>query len=792
MKDTEQLINQLKRENAELKKQISLLANSEQLTEINFQLSSVINGADVGTWQWNTISNTVVYNERWANILGYTLDELKPLSHETWKSKVHPDDLGVTNLAIKDHREGRKEFYEVEYRMKHKDGHWIWILDRGKIYRYTPEGKPELIAGTHTDITNRKNTELALQESEARLKGFMDYVPALILIKDNDLRPIYCNDQFKKMFPFDQWFGKTPHELFETDVANMMVAKDREVFETGSTAYQEEWTDKFGKQHIYFTQKFRIDLTNGKPLLGAIITDITDRVHTEEALHESEEIFAQFMEHSPVFVFFKDENIRAIRLSSNFEQMLGRPIDEILGKDMTELFPQSLAESMIAVDKNILFEGKAITIEEELNDRHYSTIKFPISVKGKPRYLAGFTIDTTERYHASIEREKMQLQLAQLQKMESIGRLAGGVAHDFNNMLQAIIGHTELAMENLETDNPLFNDIQEIQNAAVRSADLTRQLLAFARKQNVIPKLLDLNETVSSMLKMLQRLIGENIELSWKPGHRIGNIFIDPSQLDQILANLTVNARDAITGTGSIAIETEPVLVTEEFSVLHQMIKPGNYAVLSISDTGCGIRNEDIEHIFEPFFTTKALGQGTGLGLATVYGIVNQNHGFIDLISKAGGGSTFKIYLPIIAREVGSEQSVIDKSLQIGKGETILIVEDESAILLMVQSQLQQLGYNVLTATCPSEAISITTENPSTIQLLITDVIMPEMNGIELADTLMKLNPDIKYLLISGYTADILEKNQTFNYELNFLPKPFSLKTLSNKVRKILDLTDKS
>ena len=384
-------------------------------------------------------------------------------------------------------------------------------------------------------------------------------------------------------------------------------------------------------------------------------------------------------------------------------------------------------------------------------------------------------------------REKLQAQLLQSQKMESVGRLAGGVAHDFNNMLGVILGHAEMALEQVDRTQLLYSDLQAIQQAANRSKELTRQLLAFARKQTVSPKVLNVNDTIEGMLKMLQRLIGEDIRLNWLPGKDLWSVNIDPSQIDQILANLCVNARDAITGVGKVTIETGNVCIDEVYCADRVGCTPGDYFLLAVSDNGCGMDKDTLGNLFEPFFTTKELGKGTGLGLATVYGIVKQNNGFIDVYSEPAQGTTFKLYLP---RHMGKAERTSTESLQgsfiLGQ-ETVLLVEDEPEILSMAKRMLEKQGYHVLAAGMPGEAIQMAKGHNGEIHLLMTDVVMPEMNGRELAKKVLLLYPNIKRLFMSGYTADVIANQGILDEDVHFIQKPFSVKDLAAKVREALD-----
>ncbi|WP_458775090.1 PAS domain-containing protein [Desulforhopalus sp. 52FAK] len=405
---------------------------------------------------------------------------------------------------------------------------------------------------------------------------------------------------------------------------------------------------------------------------------------------------------------------------------------------------------------------------------------------GKPLRMCGTLRDITKRKQAEQDREKLQNQLIQAQKMESVGRLAGGVAHDYNNISSIIIGYSELALEKVEYDDPLHEDLIEILTAANRSTDITRQLLAFSRQQTIAPKTLDLNDTIGSMLKMLRRLIGEDIDLGWLPGDDVWPIKIDPSQVDQIMVNLCVNARDAIADVGKLTVETKNIKFDKDYCAEHQGFLPGEYVLLAVSDNGCGIAPEILEKIFEPFFTTKGLGKGTGLGLATVYGIVKQNNGFINVYSEQGNGTTIKIYFP---QHSGQADVVIHEEVSeipLSCGETILLVEDEGSILTLGKRILGDLGYTVLAATSPNEAINLAEEHSHEIKLLITDVIMPEMNGRELSEQLQMFYPNLKVLFMSGYTANVIAHLGVLNDGVCFLPKPFSKMEMAVKVREVL------
>ncbi len=387
------------------------------------------------------------------------------------------------------------------------------------------------------------------------------------------------------------------------------------------------------------------------------------------------------------------------------------------------------------------------------------------------------------------ERLRIEAELVQSQKMDAIGRLAGGVAHDFNNLLTIITSYSELALDSIPATSPAQSRVQEILSAAHRAAELTRQLLAFGRKQPQALRVADVNPVVGSIVKTLHRLIGEDIELVFQPGADLGRVRLDPTQIEQILMNLAANSRDAMPQGGRCTIQTSNVQLDQEYVDRKRAIIPtGRYAVITVTDTGSGIPPEHLPHIFEPFYTTKPSGKGTGLGLATVYGIVKQNHGFVWVYSEPGLGTTFKIYLPCVPdRPATPAAAEIVENEKFSGTETLLLVEDESSLRRAAVEFLSLRGYTVLEAQNGLEALSITRTHSSPIHLTVTDVVMPQMSGGELARELEKLHPDTKLLFLSGYPGETVVDHKVFEAESNFLQKPFTLNQLAKKVRTVLD-----
>ena len=525
--------------------------------------------------------------------------------------------------------------------------------------------------------------------------------------------------------------------------------------------------------------------------VGALAGSFISRSLLFADLTTSEARFRELAEQLPEVVFELDANHRLTFANRRAFELFGySPEDLADGLDpLNMVVPEDRPRAREMLARHVR--------EEALGAQEYTGLRkdgstFPLLLHNRGIFREGVhvgsrgvIIDITEGKAAEAERERLQAQLTQAQKMESVGRLAGGVAHDFNNMLQAILGNAMLALQDLPPDSPWHENLSEIRSCAQRSADLTRQLLAFARKQTIAPKVLDLNATVEGMLKMLRRLIGEEIELAWKPGRALWPVRVDPSQVDQILANLCVNARDAIAGVGTVTIETDNVVFAEEYCALHAGFVPGEYVLLAASDNGCGMDAETLSHLFEPFYTTKETGKGTGLGLASVYGAVKQKSGFVHVCSEPGRGTTFKIYLPRHAVNA-AETDEREPQGEVRGSETILLVEDEPAILNLTRLVLERLGYTVLAARTPSEAIRLARECPGRIGLLITDVVMPEMNGRDLAKDLLSIRPNIQRLFMSGYTADVIAHQGVLDPGVHFIQKPFSPRALGAKVREVL------
>ncbi len=660
-----------------------------------------------------------------------------------------------------------------------------------------------IFSGVILDVTKQRETGEELRKSRNMLAHIMDCIPQAILWKDKNSVALGCNKKLAELTGFGDPAlipGKTDDELTvrlrsDADYSG----EDKEVMLTKKTMHiTRSMTGNGGMKRWLDITKVPLEAENGEAYgVLVVIEDISDRKNAEEELRRNRNMLAHVMDSVPQAIVWKDKNSVFLGCNKKFAEMtgIGDP-QKIPGLKDADLPWDRHADVYVADDRDVMKTKTARRhIVEPIHtgngQRWLDTSKIPLTdAAGEVYGVLAVLEDITDLKKAEEETLRLQEQLAQAQKMESVGRLAGGVAHDFNNMLHAILGHADMALAELSPDSPAYSDLVEIQTSAKRSADLTRQLLGFARKQTAIPVLMNLNDTIPGMLKMLKRLIGENITLKWSPGAQLMSVKIDPVQIDQILANLVVNARDAIDGinSGVISIETANTELDSAYPAMPGDILPGSYVMISVSDNGRGMDQSVQEHIFEPFFTTKAMGKGTGLGLATVFGIIRQNKGFINVYSEMDKGTSFKIYLPAVEEKALEPENLIEPEEDLSGSETILLVEDEPQVLKLAVQVLSRNGYRVISADRPVDAIAkMAAMNGTNVDLLVSDMIMPGMSGIELRKAVLQYKPEIKTIFMSGYTSDNVLNSNLRDSEASFLQKPFAMSSFLKKVRAVLD-----
>jgi PAS domain S-box-containing protein len=608
-------------------------------------------------------------------------------------------------------------------------------------------------------------------------------------------------------------FGIAPEDALGRNLIDLIVAPDqandvlvsiREATQAGQASFECDCRHANGSP-VYVDVSLKVPQeSEGRPYLVLCLRDVTQaRYHrqaadlearlteqrrAEEALRHSLAMMRSVIEGTTDLVFVKDLEGRYLMVNSADAALIGRPADEIIGHTDQDLFPGKAAEAIRRAELEVIAEEKTRTYEESLSvkgktRRFLSSKGIYRDPRGKVAGIFGISRDVTEA-------KQLEMQLRQAQKMEAVGRLAGGIAHDFNNVLSAILSYADLLAEDLSPKDPRRVDAQEISRAAHRAAGLTRQLLAFSRSQMLALKVLDLNEIVAGTDKMLRRIIGEDITLETRLAPELGHVRADPGQVEQVIMNLAVNARDAMPGGGRLTIETGNAVFDEQYRAVHEMVTPGDYVMLAVSDTGCGMDREEQSRIFEPFYTTKEPGKGTGLGLSTVYGIVKQSGGFIWVYSEPNQGATFKVYLPRVYEALDVVPPSPPASAPARGVETILLVEDEAPLRKVVHQILTRQGYLVLASSGGEEALRLARSHPGAIDLIATDVIMPGLGGRELVERLLALHPEASVLFMSGYTDDAVVHHGILERGTAFLQKPFSAAVLARKVREVLDSSE--
>jgi PAS domain S-box-containing protein len=582
--------------------------------------------------------------------------------------------------------------------------------------------------------------------------------------------------------------GSCLYDLLPEDLARERRANIDKVFRTGSPLRFED--EREGR--AYETFVYPIFDSDGRVKMVSILgVDITEHRQMEESIRRSEERFRELFNYAPVGYHEYDREGRITEVNQTELEMLGYSREEMLGRRVWEFVVEEISEKMV--------RGKAsgiIPVEgsfERKYKRKDGTILHVLitdrALKDSEGRIIGIRTalqDISRLKEVEKEKESLQEQLRQSQKMEAIGRLAGGVAHDFNNLLTVIKGYAQLSLLGLKEDSPLRDALKEIGGAADRASQLTRQLLAFSRRQIFEMKVLNINSIIKDLEKMVRRIIGEDIELVSILADDLGKVKTDPGQIEQVILNLVVNARDAMPEGGRLTIETKNVFLDEEYAKSHVAVTVGPYVMLSVSDTGCGMTPEVKEKIFEPFFTTKEKGKGTGLGLSTVYGIVKQSGGNIWVYSEPGQGSTFKIYLPRVEEEGEFQRVPIEKEIPKGS-ETILVIEDDDSVRRVAVRFLKRQGYVVFEAKRGEEALEIFKNHNGPIHLILVDVIMPGESGPQLIERIKENSWEFKVLYMSGYTDNAIVHHGVLKKGVEFIQKPFTLESLSRKVREVLD-----
>ena len=639
------------------------------------------------------------------------------------------------------------------------------------------------------DITKRKRAEEALRESELRYRRLFESAKDGILILEIGKGKIVdCNPYITELLGYSkqELLGKELHEIgFLQDQTDSMEAFQK-LQQAGYVTYDDlPLVSRSGKQiDVEFVSN--VYDVGDQQVVQCNIRNITDRKLAKEALQRSEASYRSLILGASYGIFRCDVEGKFQPVNPALVSMQGYASEnELLARNLLHDIIAD-AEEGVRLLQQYRQKGRVDGVESRWKRQDGSALFVRLSgrtVLGEGGALEGFEVIAEDVR----ERRRLEEQLRQAQKMEAVGRLAGGIAHDFNNLLTVVTGYNDLLLANVKAEDGVRGYLEEIKRAAERATDLTRQLLAFSRKQVLAPQVLDLNAVVAGMDKMLRHVIGEDIDLATVLEPRLGRVKADPGQVEQVLMNLAVNARDAMPQGGKLTLTTANVDLDRTYTLRHILTAPGPHVMLAVSDTGCGMDSETLNHLFEPFFTTKEPGRGTGLGLAMVYGIVQQSGGNIWVYSEPGKGSTFKIYLPRVQESATREEPREASEVPTQGSEVVLVVEDDAAVRPLVRGLLGAHGYKVLIAPGPEEALRICADHKESIDLLLTDLVMPKMSGRQLAERLVSLRPKLKVLYMSGYTDDAIVHHGVLEKGTAFLQKPFTPGALARKVREVLD-----
>ncbi|MBI5575364.1 MAG: PAS domain S-box protein [Deltaproteobacteria bacterium] len=726
---------------------------------------------------------------------GYLPEELM-MGSVSWRNLIHPDDFERVKQVFREAVRQRRKVLRVEYRVLHRDGIARWVADRRQLI-YDEEGNFSYVDGLLLDVTERKEAEEKQREIERRFKVIADTAPDAIISADSRGRIVFVNPGGLNMFGYD---GES---LAGRELTLLIPERYRSAHEKGMARFLATGEPRVIGRTIELHglrkdgTEFPLELslatwnTGEGVFFTGIIRDITARKTAEEEIHATYSKLHSLVEASPVSITAVSKDGITTMWNPMAEKVFGWSREEAMGRFLP-IIPEDKKEEFREFQGRTVREGGISGVETRrlrkdgtLVDVRLSTAPMRDSL-GNIVGMVGILEDISGRKRMEQALHESEEQLRQSQKIEAVGRLAGGVAHDFNNLLTAIRGYSDLLLMKLEAGSNLRGEVEEIQKAGERASSLTRQLLAFSRKQVLQPKVLDLNAVVDNMNGMLRRLIGEDIDLVTGLRPALWSVKVDPGQIEQVIMNLAVNARDAMPRGGKVTIETDNVTLDDAYVKRHPFFKAGEYAILAISDTGEGMSDVVKKRLFEPFFTTKEKGKGTGLGLSTVYGIVKQSGGYIRVDSELGKGTAFKVYFPRVCMPADTKKDKRESKLQPGS-ECVLLVEDEDVVRSLIKTVLTEHGYTVLAAADGAEALKIGREYSGPIDLILTDVVMPNMGGRQAADSLAPHRPGIKVLYISGYTDDAIVSHGVLEAGIAFLQKPFTPHSLLRKVREVLD-----
>ena len=727
--------------------------------------------------------------------VGYREEEL--LGHQVTEL-VHPDDLPkILEIMAERYATLDPAPITAEFRMRHKNGQYLWFETKGQIL-FDDENNPRGAMYNTRNITERKLAELALNESEALFSGFMNHMPALAFIKDHEGRYIFANEAYRHLLGIDPEtrLSKMDADLYSPEVALKLRANDLYVLETGQSLERLETVlDIAGREHVQLTVKFPIHKADGITLVAGVGMDVTDQVKAEQELRESEEKYRTIMESTAHSITITDmDSGEFFEVNAGFESIYGHSRDEALGRTVFDLDLIVDAREREDIIETLRNEGEVVAKLMSYRSKSGDILDTIFSAKpifyGGRNCLVAVVQDVTALRKSELAQEELRNQLQRAQKMEAVGTLAGGIAHDFNNILQTISGYLEIMIP-MEMPNPKFGKyLMDISEVTKRASRLVRQLLTFSRKVEPELRPTDLNEVIQSTVAILKHTIPKMITIGTELEEELSLIKADHNQLEQVLVNLATNARDAMPEGGKLLIKTANVVMDDQLRMRHPVLMAEKYVLLTVSDTGSGMTQDVLKNIFTPFFTTKELGQGTGLGLAMVYGILTEHGGQIFCESRPGRGTEFSIFLPVYEGYAFHSGARRDTIFEAATGdENILLVDDESGILEVTSEAMRTAGYNVTTARSGEEALDIFMRNPLGIDLVVLDLGMPGMGGLRCLQELTSRRKNLAVLVASGYSNEVQPGQLIEHGASGYIAKPYRLAELLNSIREVLDKT---